>query len=191
MPHSVKLVLLIVLAVIFTAGAAAGAIIVEHRAEDHSSGPAGSTSQTKPAASPDACAIFTLADAKQALGGDAVGGAMTVTGSSKDVQVSGCSYDLSSSNIPGAEAKAASLIVHRPETAQGAAGNQNIFNAQQPPGVTPVSGYGDKAFWNGQLGQLDILKDKVWYVLTYGAATPAGRSLEQTRQLADILSPKL
>jgi hypothetical protein len=192
MTHNAKAALLVILALILVAGAAAAAVVALHHTKSHSSGLTPSSSQTNSAAGQDACTIFTLADAKQALSGVVIGGAMAVTGSSKDVQVSGCSYSLSNStNVSGAAAKTASLIVHRPKTAQGAAGNQRIFNAQQPPSVQPVSGYGDKAFWDGQLGQLNVLKGKVWYVLSYGAAAPADRSLEQTKQLADILAPKL
>jgi len=190
MPHKAKIALLVILAIVLVAGAAAAAIAVLHRSKNHSSGPAGSNSQTNPV-SLDACNIFTLADAKQALHGDAAGGAMAVTGSSKDVQVSGCSYKLSATNASSANSISASLVEHRPKTAVGIAGNQKIFDTQQAPGVQTVSGYGDKSFWDSQLGQLDVLKGDIWYVLTYGPVAPAGRSLAQTKQLANVLSPKL
>ena len=190
MSRNAKIVLLVILALVFVAEAAVAAVIVLHRSKDHSSGSAGSTSQTNPV-SKDACNIFTLADAKQVLHGDAAGGAMAATGSSKDVQVSGCSYKLSSTNASGINILSASLVEHRPKTEAGIASNQKIFNTQQAPGVQTVSGYGNKAFWDSQLGQFNVLKGNIWYVLTYGPAAPAERSLAQTKQLAGVLLPKL
>lgn len=192
MSRNAKIALLVILALIFVAEAAVAAVVVLHRSKNHSSGLAGSNAQTKAAFEKDACAIFTLADAKKALDGNVSGGPMSDTGSSQDIQVSGCSYkpgDNTGSTI--GVSKTASLIVHHPKTPQGIASNQKIFEIQQPPGNQTETGYGDKSFWDSRLGQLDILKHNNWYILTIGPATPADRSLAQTKLLADILSAKL
>lgn len=188
MSRNKKIVLLVLLALIFVAEAVVATVIVFHRSKAHDNGSAGSNVQVSTTARRDACSIFTLADAKQALGGEAAGGAMVVTGTSKDVQVSGCSYKSGPANATG---KTASLVMHLPKSAQGIAGNQKIFDGQQPPGSQLVSGYGDNAYWDAQLGQLNVLKDNTWYVITYGTAAPAGRSLAQTKVLADILKNDL
>jgi hypothetical protein len=61
----------------------------------------------------------------------------------------------------------------------------------KPADAESVSGYGDSAYWDAKHGQLDILKNNSWYILTFGPVTPSDRSLEQTKQLADSLIDKL
>ncbi len=192
MSRKAKIVMLVILALVFVAAAVVAGVVVLHRSNNHSSGAsATNSSQTTSPAQREACEIFTLADAKQILNGDVAGGDMEATGTSKDVRVSGCSYKLSSAAALAADTKSASLIAHFPRTSVGIASDQKAFKGPLPPGSTIVGGYGDKAFWDRQLGQLNILKNNIWYVLTYGTAAPADRSLQQTKQLADILAPKL
>lgn len=190
MSRNTKIVLLILLALIFVAEAVVAAVIVFHRSKAHDNG-AGISSQANTTASKDACAIFTLADAKKVFNGGAAGGAMVATGSSKDVQVTGCSYKPSAAATSGTPAKTASLVVHYPKSAQGIAGNQKIFDSRQAAGSQPVIGYGNKAYWDAQLGQLNVLKNNTWYVITFGTASPADRSLAQTKLLADLLKNNL
>lgn len=140
-----------------------------------------------------ACDIFTLADAKQLLGDTARGGDNTIAASSDDLAVTTCSYIQSSSgsNSLASTDKTASLLVRTPRTEKGAVSNQNEFGALKPQGVQDVSGYGDSAYWDAQRGVLNILKNNSWYIINYGPVTPADRTLDQTKQLADILLPRL
>jgi len=140
-----------------------------------------------------ACAIFSLADAKQLLGDTAKGGATNNQTSSDDLAVSSCSYSQDAgANVPiSSSNKSASLLVRAPKTSAGNRSNQNEFGPLKPAEAQPVNGYGDSAYWDAQYGQLNILKNNTWYILSYGPITPASRTLGQTQQLADILISKM
>jgi hypothetical protein len=155
-----------------------------------SSSPSSSTNQTfKPK---QACNVFSLADAKQVLGDSAKGGATTNNTSSDDLELSTCSYTQDSgSNVPVSASKSASLLVRAPKTGAGITSNQAQFGYLKPADSQHVAGYGDNAYWDPQYGQLNILKHNAWYILSYGPVTPAARTLDQTKQLADILIDKM
>lgn len=139
-----------------------------------------------------ACTIFTLADAKKLLGDTAKGGETTDSSSSADLAVTNCTYTQDSgSNAPVAGDNSATLLVRAPRTKQGSASNQNQFGPLQPTGTVSVSGYGDKAYWDPQYGQLNILKNDNWYILSYGPIAPAQRTLAQAQQLAKLLINKM
>lgn len=144
-------------------------------------------------AAKQACGIFTLADAKQLLGNSVKGGEAPADTSSKDVDVTICNYlqDLSSSNSPVSSGKIASLTVKIPKTSGGAKSNQGQFGPIKPSDVTDVNGYGDSAYWDSGRGQLDILKGTTWYILSYGPAAPVSRTLDEAKQMADLLINKM
>lgn len=148
---------------------------------------------TKPTAKPKACAIFTLAEAKQVLGDSAKGGDNQTDNSSEDIDSSICNYsqDLTSSNAPVSGSKSASLTVRDPKTADGIKSNQKQFGLGKPDDALEVGGYGDAAYWDPDNGQLNILKNNIWYSLRLGAADPQSHSLDETRQLADTLINKM
>jgi hypothetical protein len=139
-----------------------------------------------------ACRVFTLADAKQLLGDSAKGGQNPVIESSSDIEASTCTYTQDEgTNAPVSSGQAATVLVRTPKTTKGATSNQEQFGQFKPIDVQDVSGYGDSAYWDAEHGQLDILKNSNWYILSYGPIVPASRTLEQTRQLADILINKM
>jgi hypothetical protein len=140
-----------------------------------------------------ACGVFTLADAKQLLGDSVKGGDNPADTSSNDVDVSTCNYlqDLSSSNVPVSSGKAASLTVKIPKTSNGINSNQGQFGKIKPSDVEDVSGYGDSAYWDVDHGQLDILKNNTWYILSNGSTTPSARTLDEAKQMADLLISKI
>jgi hypothetical protein len=187
--YVIGLVLLVaaVLAIVYTVG-----ISTDHNDQNQ---PA--SVQKKPAANipaqKQACGIFTLADAKQLLGDSAKGGENPADTSSQDVDVTVCSYlqDLSSSNVPVSSGKSASLTVKIPKTDDGIKSNQGQFGIVKPGNVQDVSGYGDSAYWDSEHGQLNILKSNTWYILSNGPTTPASRTLDEARQLADLLINKM
>lgn len=140
-----------------------------------------------------ACGIFTLADAKRLLGDSVKGGDNPADTSSQDIDVTTCNYlqDLSSSNVPVSSGKTASLTVKIPKTADGIKSNQGQFGPIKPSGVEDISGYGDNAYWDTEHGQLDILKNNTWYILSNGSTTPSSRTLDEARQMADLLIGKM
>jgi hypothetical protein len=182
---------------ILVVAAVAGVVLAMNSSKNHDDNSQPANIQKKPAADipakKQACGIFTLADAKQLLGDSAKGGENQADTSSQDVDVTTCNYlqDLSSSNAPVSSSKTASLEVKLPKTANGIKSNQGQFGPIKPGGVQDVSGYGDKAYWDPEHGQLDILKNNTWYILSYGSTTPSARTLDEAKQLADLLINKM
>jgi hypothetical protein len=187
-----------IIGAVLLVAAVAGILIARENSQDHTDKTAGSatksTAVNHSTAFPDirACNIFSLADAKQVLGDSAKGGASGSNTSSSDLEVSTCSYSQTSgSNAPVSGTKSASLLVRAPKTGAGTTSNQNQFGPLKPADAQAVAGYGDNAYWDPQLGQLDILKNNAWYILSNGPVTPADRTLDQAKALADILISKM
>lgn len=171
--------------------AAAAAILLavkDSKSHDDQAVSRPAATSTAPAPVSKACRIFTLAEAKTLLGDSVKGGPNLAAATSADLDVSTCTYTQSSGSDASVSArKAASLLARVPKTDKGVASNDNEFGPLKPTTVQDVDGYGDHAYWDAEHGQLNILKNNDWYVLSYGSASPADRSLDQTRQLADLL----
>ncbi|HET9721593.1 MAG TPA: hypothetical protein VFP32_01000 [Candidatus Saccharimonadales bacterium] len=181
-----------VLALILVGGAAALIIIAVNNGRGHNDAALDTSSVQSAPAHKKACDIFTLADAKKLLGDNAKGGQSTPDKSSSDLSVSTCSYTADSgSNAPVSSNNSASLTVRTPSSSAGTQVGQKEFDYPPAPQDQKVTGYGDDAYWDAQTGQLNILKNNIWYVLSYGPATPADRTLTQTEQLANLLTGKL
>jgi hypothetical protein len=183
------------LAAIILIGAAAAAIVAAIRSSkshvDSSSKGTTSAAKKQPSVK-DACSLFTLTDAKQLLGDTAKGGQNPITESTKNLKVTTCTYTQDQgANAPVSSRQSATLLVRAPLTDIGKTSNQNQFGPLKPTGVQDVPGYGDSAYWDPEHGQLNILKSDTWYILSYGPTTPASRTLDQTKQLADLLINKL
>lgn len=134
-----------------------------------------------------ACRIFTADDAKALMGGGVKPGQNPVSTASPDLNISTCTYTLSA----GPDHKSASLLARVPITDKGITSNNNEFGPLKPTTVQDVDGYGDHAYWDAEHGQLNILKNNNWYILSFGSAAPSSRSLQQTQQLADLLIDKM
>lgn len=178
---------LYLVAVILIAAAAIVAVIAVRNFMEHKDIPAQSSKTliTKPA---KACRIFTLPDAKKLLGESAKGGTNPAYTSSADLDVSTCSYSQGQGTSAAVSSlRSATLLLREPKSASGSSSNRNQFGPLRPQNSQDVSGYGDSAYWDTQHGQLNILKNDKWYILSFGPVTPANRTLEHTRQLADLL----
>jgi hypothetical protein len=154
------------------------------------------TASTSPAKSKSfqktACEIFTLADAKELLGDTAKGGIVGITTTTKDMLISSCAYKQDDgSNAPVSSSKSASLKIYHPKSTMGIASNKNQFGTLKPKEVENVYGYGQSAYWDSDNGQLNILKANNWYVLSNGVLSPSDRTLDEAKQLADLLLGKL
>lgn len=181
------------LAIILVAAAVAAVILAAKNSKSPSNKISNTPVATNKNPSPkDACTIFTLADAKQLLGDTAKGGSNPIFESSSDFDVSTCTYTQDQgANAPVSSKKSATLQVQAPKTAVGIASNQKEFGPFKPAGVQDVAGYGDLAYWDPEHGQMNILKDNIWYTLSYGPTTPSERTLDQAKQLADLLISKM
>lgn len=138
--------------------------------------------------------LFTLEDAKEILGDKAekADDATAASASSDDIAVSQCGYQQPLEPSDPKLQKQASLLVRSARSDKGKQANEDVFKGQnKPAGVENVTEYGESAFWNPEFGQLNILKNKNWYVLQYGTSVPSERNLGETMKFADILVDKL
>lgn len=146
----------------------------------------------------DACDVLTDAAAKQVLGQGATKGDTSAgEASSDDVSVSNCIYTYQAN--PGGsiqqqlqDTTTASVLARAARTKTGADSNKAVFDAQKPAGVQDVSGYGDKAYWNPQFAQLNVLKGNNWYIISnYTGTSPSKATLDEAKKLADAIKPNL
>ncbi|HET7827713.1 MAG TPA: hypothetical protein VFK97_02495 [Candidatus Saccharimonadales bacterium] len=183
---------LYLIGVILLGGAAAVIALAVNNTKDDNSKSNPTSDLSVSASDKKACSIFSLADARQILGAGAKGGSNSLESSAQDVAVSQCAYTQSSgTSAPVSSAKTASLTMRIPKTADAERTNASQFSLLKPATAQTVSGYGDSAYWDAEHGQLNILKNQIWYILSYGPAAPSARSLEQTKQLADLLINKM
>ena len=135
-----------------------------------------------------ACDVFTDSVAAQVLGASYVKGTVTDPTSSDDIVFDNCIY------TAGPEANpphSTSVAVRSAKTSNGADSNKAMFTATgRPAGAEAVSGYGDAAYWDPGLGQLDILKGNNWYIVSnYTGTSPANGTA--TLAMAEELAQKL
>lgn len=181
----------IVLALITGAVVVGIVAINSHRQSDKKSTLSAQTTN-KPSPANKACAIFTLPLAKDLLGDTVKGGASATDSASQDMSVTSCSYSQTGNTAQTVSARQlAALTVNQPLTQDGITSNLNQFDRRKPAGVQDVTGYGDGAYWDPQHGQLNILKNNDWYVLSYGSPTPTDRSLDDAKKMADLLIVRL
>ncbi len=142
----------------------------------------------------DACSVFTKEDAIQLLGSVGSDDMQTPGVENETVAVSTCTYMENTDSMPVNQiknAKQASLLVRAAKSSEQAEANKATFGDKKPAAAEDVSGYGDKAFWDSNTKQLNVLKGNNWYIITNGTATLTTNTLEETKKLADLLKDKL
>lgn len=136
----------------------------------------------------DACKVLTPEIATQYLGETPETSETPSTeASSDDINVSNCAYSTKFVIGQPASLRSASLLVRSAKTQDGADSNENVFTDQRPAGVETVSGYGNDAFWNPSIGQLNILKNNNWYIIQAGGVSPTNRTSADAKKLTDLL----
>ncbi len=137
-----------------------------------------------------ACDVLTADDATKVLGTTAQAGSTNSDEPTEgpDVVVSTCTYSDGSSAI--GQSKTVSVLVRAAKSTDGAESNTSQFGDQKPSGAQEVTGYGEAAFWNPAFGQLNVLKNGNWYILSNGSIKAADRTVDQAKQLADVISAK-
>jgi hypothetical protein len=132
-----------------------------------------------------ACDALTLAEAKQLLGEIATASNANSENdrSSKDIRMTECQY----TSTDGAWAKVRILA---PLTSAGASANEIQYPASKA-GSQAVSGYGDKASYDPELGDLNILKHDVWLTISSGTQAKDSITLSAAQKVADLVMPKV
>ncbi|HEY8885959.1 MAG TPA: hypothetical protein VIM31_00450 [Candidatus Microsaccharimonas sp.] len=135
----------------------------------------------------NACDLLTLDEAKTLLGDKTINGVVTTPVQQGNLTISKCSYSDGLSDT--ANAVVAAIIVRSGVNDAGILQNKNEFVAGKPSaGVEDVTGVGDSAYFNTGLGQLNVLKDSTWILVSYGSgASPQGNSLDDTVKLAKLV----
>ncbi len=138
----------------------------------------------------DACDVLTEAVAKQILGDGASKSDTSAGNASSDaVSVSNCIYTVKidpNASKPN-NTKGVSVLARAAKTQEGADSNQSQFGSNKPSGTQAVSGVGDKAFFNPQFGQLNVLKGSNWYIVSNYTGSPLTATVATDKQLADLL----
>lgn len=142
----------------------------------------------------DACDVLTEAIASQVLGATPV----KVTDipnaiSSAHLSGSQCAYyyQAAANGAAAAQRQTVELLVQSAKDQSGADSNQTQF-AALPSGSQWVPGYGAKAYWNPALGQLNILDNNNWYIVShYSGSSRTSATLDQAKVLADAVQGNL
>lgn len=131
-----------------------------------------------------ACDMFTPAKAQDLLGERVISVDTKAPAVSGDTAVSKCSY--TDSNPVKDRMMVAAIAVRTGINDDGVNQNKKDFATSESNNETEtVKNVGDSAFFNKQLGQLNILKGPNWIILSYGVgSTPQANSLDQSTELA-------
>ncbi len=146
----------------------------------------------------DACDVLTEAAAKQVIGAGAEKGDTSAGNvSTDDVSVTNCVYTYKAVTTGPildqlASVDHAGLLVRSAKTKTGAESNKTPFTTAKPAAAQDVSGYGEAAYYNPAMGQLNILKGGNWYILSkYKGTSGTSTSLTELKTLADALKSNL
>lgn len=131
-----------------------------------------------------ACDLLTVARAKSLLGNAALKTADEAPATGRETAVSKCGY--TDGNPDMNNAIVAAIIVRSGINDLGDAKNKSEFVAgASGVGVQTVKDLGEKAYFNSQKGQLNILRTHDWIVISYGiGAAPETNTLEKAAELA-------
>lgn len=133
----------------------------------------------------DACRFLTKEKAAELLGTSATLGQEPSPSNSDDLKVTNCVYNNNAGNFK--DIVSVSMLVRSPLTKTGAESNAETFADASIVGDAAVNGYGEKAMWNTTTGQLNILKDKSWIIITFGKVQANTRTLDDAKKAADLL----
>lgn len=135
-----------------------------------------------------ACDLLTEEKAKEMLGDKVLHQKPDSPTLSQNVATSKCSY--TDQNPDQDKMLVAAVAVRSGVTDQGTDKNKREFAAAKlNQGMQEVKNVGDDAFFNPTLGQLNILKDRDWIIVSYGVgADPKSNTLDNAKKLAQKLT---
>lgn len=131
-----------------------------------------------------ACDLLTIAEARELMGGNTIHSNNDDPKVNKNVAVSRCGY--TDGNAMQGQMTVAAIIVRSGVNDDGVEQNKNEFAAGWPSkGTETVNNIGDRAYYSQERGQLNILKDRDWIILSYGlGSAPDTNTLEKAMELA-------
>lgn len=135
----------------------------------------------------NACDLLTIDEAKSLLGDKTINGIKQTPVQAGDLTISKCSY---SDGVPDStgDMGVAAVVIRSAINDDGITLNKAQFEAGKPTGVKDISDIGDEAYFNAGLGQLNILKDTTWIIVSYGfASKPQNNTLADDEKLAKLV----
>jgi len=138
----------------------------------------------------NACTLFTPDKAESLLGDHVIShGDTKPVLSGKNIAISKCGY--TDTNPDQNQMRVAAVAIRSAINDEGVQQNKTEFaTAKSVPTVQAVDNLGDSAFFDPQLGQLDILDGRMWIIVSYGAgATPQDNTLDNALTLAHKIMP--
>lgn len=131
-----------------------------------------------------ACNTLSTIEAKELLGNNALNTNADDPVLSKNTATSKCGY--ADGNADTTKLQVAAVIVRSGFNDEGVQQNKDEFaNGTPTRAVEIVKDVGDSAYFNQTNGQLNVLKGRDWFVLSYGlGSTPETNSLESVLKLA-------
>lgn len=130
----------------------------------------------------NACELFTPDEAHDLLGDKMVGVDTNKPVVTKNTATSKCSYTNGIIENMIVAAVAVRSAVHEPGIQQN---KKDFAAAKSNNDVKDVKGLGDSAYFNRTNGQLNILKDRSWILISYGVGEKPGENkLEDAIKLA-------
>jgi hypothetical protein len=85
------------------------------------------------------------------------------TPQTSDTSLSTCGYASGEATIQ--------LSVRAAKNSLGASENATAFGSERPASATPVSGYGQSAYWDPDVHTLNILGSNTWYIVRSSSGT--------------------
>jgi hypothetical protein len=138
----------------------------------------------------NACDLLTPKEAQELLGSKAPHSGVQTPVLSGDTAISRCGY--TDGNPDTNTMVVAAIVVRSGVNDKGVAKNKTEFETNQSAkDVEPVKNLGDSAYFNKNLGQLNVLKGHEWIIFSYGVgASPSTNTLDDAVKLANKILQK-
>lgn len=131
----------------------------------------------------DACELLTNKEASELLGKNTLRSKHTEPTQSKNTATSQCGYTDGKPEMN--DMVVAAVVVRSGINDAGVQQNKTEFVAGKPGSATPVKDLGDNAYYNQNIGQLNVLNGRDWLILSYGVGSmPETNTLEKAVTLA-------
>jgi hypothetical protein len=139
-----------------------------------------------------ACQVFPKATADKLLNYSAQQEKDTgLAPAAPGLEASKCTYKQAKAD-PAGQKYTARLTVQRPIDQKNIEQLKQAFKKARPEKAVDMAVYSDDGYWDGQTGSLYILKNNVWYTISYNLDGPEAEIfLSKTETMADLLIDSL
>lgn len=135
----------------------------------------------------EACEAFQLAQAKELLGDDAV-----IARPSAEVSFPGQPFITSYCQYESADGgQTIKVRIRSVRNADELEAAQLTFQLLMKSSTTPITAYGDYAYWEASPGRINILKGTQWIAVSMGPTVEKDTSIEGAKKVADIIWQRL